>query len=183
MPRAGLSPDAVVDAALALLDEQGVEPAFAAVAAKAGVAPPSLYKHVRSAADLRSLVGQRILGEFGDKLGGAVMGRSGDDAETALMLAWRGYVRDHPHRYTMMSLQPLTDPALAETGRRLLQAIIAVLSGYGLTGTEAVHAARRLRAAAHGFTVLEAQGGFGLPQEIDASYDLVIAMVITSLRA
>ena len=57
MPRAGLSTDAVVDVALALVDEKGLDAlSLAAVADRAGVAAPSLYKHVGSLADLRDLM-------------------------------------------------------------------------------------------------------------------------------
>jgi len=57
VPRAGLSTDGVVDVALAIVDEQGPEAlSLSVVAARAGVAAPSLYKHVASLAELRSRV-------------------------------------------------------------------------------------------------------------------------------
>ncbi|HEU4900851.1 MAG TPA: TetR-like C-terminal domain-containing protein [Actinomycetota bacterium] len=40
------------------------------------------------------------------------------------------------------------------------------------------HAARCLRSAAHGFAVLEAAGGFGLSDDLDASYERLIHMII-----
>jgi hypothetical protein len=48
--------------------------------------------------------------------------------------------------------------------------VLAVLAGYRLAGDDAVDAARALRAALHGFVVLEAGGGFGLPVDVDRSY-------------
>ncbi|MDT5031055.1 MAG: hypothetical protein QOC94_1226, partial [Actinoplanes sp.] len=39
-----------------------------------------------------------------------------------------------------------------------------------------------LRATAHGFADLEAGGGFGMPEDIETTYDQVIAMVLRSLR-
>lgn len=90
MARAALSAGAVVDIALAIVDEEG--PAaltLAAVAGRAGVAAPSLYKHVRSLATLRELLSERILDEISDQLSGAVLGRSGDEAVRALLDAWR----------------------------------------------------------------------------------------------
>ncbi len=41
--------------------------------------------------------------------------------------------------------------------------LLAVLDGYRLGGSDALDAIRMLRAAMHGFTTLEAVGGFGLP--------------------
>lgn len=183
MPRVGLSPAAVVETALALVDEGGIDSVtLAAVANRAGVATPSLYRHVASLSELRRLLALRVLDEVTEFAAAAVMGRAGDDAVTALMLAYRQYVRDHPNRYAIMPLQPLTDPMLAPAGERLLNVILAVLRWYGLTGSESVHAARRLRAAAHGFASLEAAGGFGLPEDLDESYARLIAMVTASLR-
>lgn len=40
-----------------------------------------------------------------------------------------------------------------------------------------------LRAAVHGFAVLEAEGAFGFPEKLDESYDLLIDMMTTGLHA
>ena len=45
------------------------------------------------------------------------------------------------------------------------------MSGLGLHGDDAVDAIRALRAVLHGFVTLEAQGGFGLPADVDRSFD------------
>ncbi|MGI5166957.1 TetR-like C-terminal domain-containing protein [Spirillospora sp. CA-253888] len=183
MPRVGLTPGGVVDAAVTIVDADG--PAaltLAAVAAKAGVATPSLYKHVRNLAELRDLVTLRVMEELTDRLATAVMGRSGDDAVRALMRAYRSYVVDHPGRYAAMEQTPGTDPRLADAAERLLGVLLAVLRGYGLEGAELIHAARCLRSAVHGFAVLEAAEGFGLPEDLEASYDLLVRMVVGGLR-
>ncbi|GII58392.1 TetR family transcriptional regulator [Planotetraspora thailandica] len=183
MPRAGLSPAAVVDVALGVVDEQGPDSlTLSAVAARTGVAAPSLYKHVRNIGELRSLVARRVLEEMTDALGEAIMGRSGDEAVAALMQAWRRYAVNHPHRYAAMPPAPLSDPALAEAGGKLMTAALAVLRGCGLEGEAAVHAARCLRAAMHGFVVLEVAGGFGLPEDLDTTYRLLQKTMIDGLR-
>jgi AcrR family transcriptional regulator len=183
VPRAGLSPAAVVDTALGLVDEQGPEAlTLSAVAARTGVAAPSLYKHVRNIGELRSLVGRRVIEEMTDVVGTATMGRSGDEAVAALMQAWRGYAVKHPFRYAAMPPEPLTDAALAESGGRLMAVALAVLRGCGLEGESAIHAARCLRAAMHGFVILETAGGFGLPEDLDATYRLLQKTMINGLR-
>jgi AcrR family transcriptional regulator len=183
MPRAGLSTAAVVDAALAVVDEQGVDAlTLAAVAQHTGVAAPSLYKHVAGLGELRMLLAARALDDMADHFTNAVLGRSGDDAVIALMHAYRDYVRRHPARYAAMPLDPLHDPALAESGGRLLDVVLAAVRGYGLTGSDAIHAIRCLRAVAHGFSSLEAGGGFGLPEDLDQTYDHLVAAVLPALR-
>ncbi len=183
MPRSGLTPGAVVDVALTLVDEKGLEAlSLAAVADRAGVAPPSLYKHVGSLADLRDLMAVKILREITATVSGAIMGRGGDDAVRALMRAYRAYVLANPGRYALLPLDPLHRDVTAGAGRDLLDVFVAVMRGYGLEASRATHAIRRLRATAHGFAAIEAGGGFGIPEDIETTYEQVIDMVLQSLR-
>jgi AcrR family transcriptional regulator len=182
VPRAGLTTDAVVDVALALIDEKGLDAlSLAAVADRAGVAAPSLYKHIGGLADLRDLMALAVLRQVTARSAAVVMGRSGGAAVEALMRSYRDYVREYPARYRLMPLNPLHRPDLAEAGRALMDVFVAVMGGYGLEGAAATHAIRRLRATAHGFADLEVRGGFGLSEDIDATYDQVIDMVLRSL--
>ena len=183
-PRAGLSPAAVVDAATDVVDEDG--PAaltLAAVAGRTGVATPSLYKHVPSLAELRRLVALRVLEELAEVLRTAVLGRSGDDAATELMLAYRRYATEHPGRYAVLPQTPQADPDLAAAGARVVDAFLAVLRGYRLEGSAAIHATRSLRAAVHGFAALQIAGGFGLSEDLDTSYQRLIGLLIAGLHA
>lgn len=182
MPRAGLSPTAVVDAGLALVDEQGAQAlTLAAVAARTGVAAPSLYKHVGGLADLRAMVARRIMDEMTDRFATAIAGRSADDAVAALMTTYRSYVLEHPHRYAAVPADPLHDTALHAAGARMLAIFLAVLRGYGLSEPAAVHATRCLRAVVHGFATIQAAGGFGLPEDLDQTYRHLIDMYLASL--
>ncbi|NDU76947.1 TetR family transcriptional regulator [Actinomadura sp. DSM 109109] len=182
MPRAGLSPEAVVDAAVAVVDAGGPGAlTLAAVAGRAGVATPSLYKHVRNLAELRHLVTARVLEELAARLGEAALGRSGDDAVRALMYAYRAYVVEHPGRYGALEQTAGAEGAAGDAAERLLNILYGALRGYALDGPGLVHAARCLRSAVHGFAVLEAAGGFGLPEDLEASYELLITMVLGGL--
>ncbi|MFG2006497.1 TetR/AcrR family transcriptional regulator [Spirillospora sp. NPDC048911] len=183
MPRAGLSPDGVVDAAITIVDADG--PAaltLSAVAAKAGVQTPSLYKHVRNLAELRQLVTLRVIEELTERLGEAALGRSGDDAVRAIMRAYRSYVVDHPGRYAAMDQAPDPEPRMENAADRLVGIILATLRAYELDDDGLIHAARALRSTSHGFAILEASGGFGLPQDLETSYELLIRMVISGLH-
>lgn len=183
MPRAGLNSDAVVDVALVLVDEKGLDAlSLAAVADRAGVAAPSLYKHIGSLADLRNQMAIRIMRQVTALFAEAVMGRSRDEAVEALMRAYRAYALANPGRYALMPLDPLHNPPLVDAGRELLGVFIAVMRGYGIESSAATHAIRRLRATVHGFADLEVGGGFGMPEDIETTYDQVIDMFLRSLR-
>ncbi|HEX5540825.1 MAG TPA: TetR/AcrR family transcriptional regulator [Micromonospora sp.] len=172
----------MVDAAIDVVDERGVEGlTLAAVAARTGVAAPSLYKHVGSLAELRALVGVRVMEEMIERLTMAVLSRSGDDAVAVLMHTCRDYALEHPARYAVMPPDPLQNPATAAAGARLLDVFLAVLRGYGLEGSAAIHATRSLRVIVHGFVSIEAAGGFGLPEDLADTYEHLIGMFLASL--
>ncbi|MQY10898.1 hypothetical protein SRB5_10110 [Streptomyces sp. RB5] len=182
MARVGLTPDAVRDAAIAVLDADGPEAlTLARVAARTGVAVPSLYNHVDGLAGLRRTVAIQVTGELADRVAEAVQGRGRDDAVSALMFAYRGYAVEHPRRYEAIPQGLVDDPDLQAAGDRILQPILAALRGYDLPDQQTLHAARCVRAAAHGFATLQAAGGFRLPEDLDASYTALIHMVTHAL--
>jgi hypothetical protein len=53
----------------------------------------------------------------------------------------------------------------------------AVLAGYGLEGDDAIHAARAVRAALHGFAMLESGGGFGIKLDLDESFARLVDLL------
>jgi AcrR family transcriptional regulator len=172
----------VTQAALELTDQHGThELTLAKVAEHTGVAAPSLYKHVRNLADLRNQVAIRVVGELTERLTAAVMGRGGDQALRAAMWAYRQYVIEHPNRYAAFPQTLPSDPELAAATRRLLEVVLAILHGYGLEGSAAIHAARCFRATAHGFASLQAADAFRLPEDLDTTYDHLIAMLTTGI--
>ncbi|MGW4637754.1 TetR/AcrR family transcriptional regulator [Sphaerisporangium sp. NPDC004334] len=183
MARAGLSPEAVVDIALRIIDEEGpAAVTLAAVAGRAGVATPSLYKHVRNLAELNDLVSARVMDELADRLREALLGRSGDQALRAFMHIYRDYAVANPGRYAAMSqAAPPEGGDQAKAAGALVGIVVGALRAYGLEGADAIHATRCLRAAAHGFAVLETAGGFGLPVDLDDTYDLLLNMITAGL--
>lgn len=172
MPRAGLSREKVVSEAAALADEVGLDQlSMAGLANRLGVRMPSLYKHVESLAALRRGIAVTALGELGDRLSAAAVGRSGREAVSALADAYREYAHRHPGRYPATLPAPRAgDPEHAAAADRVLGVVSAALAGYHLDGPGSVDAIRMLRSALHGFVALEAAAGFGRPDNIDHSF-------------
>jgi AcrR family transcriptional regulator len=170
--RAGLTPERVVNEAAAVADEVGLERlTLVAVAERFGVALPSLYKHVRGLGGLRRDLAVLGVRELAAALSKAAVGRSRGDALRSIAHAYRDYARAHPGRYAASVRAPAPDDAEhLEMNDDALAVVRAVLAGYGITGADAIDAIRALRAALHGFVTLEAGGGFGLPQSVDASF-------------
>ena len=183
MPRAGLSTAAVVGAAAELADAEGLEAlTLARLAGSVGVRTPSLYNHVASLDDVRRRVALVGLRELGDAMRDATVGRAGDDALTAMAHAYRAYAHAHPGRYAAMQRAPAAgDDELATPAARAVDVLLAVLRGYGLEGDDAIHAARAVRSALHGFVALESGGGFGIPVALDESFDRMVAALARGL--
>jgi len=59
----------------------------------------------------------------------------------------------------------------------VLRTVLVMLGSVGLSGEEAIHAARGLRAAVHGFATLEIAGVFGLPLDLDESFTRLIGIL------
>jgi hypothetical protein len=66
---------------------------------------------------------------------------------------------------------------------RVVEVVVAVLRGYGLAGEDAVHAARVIRSAPHGFVTLERGAGFAYPLGLDESYARLVAVLDRGLPA
>lgn len=183
MPRAGLDADAVVAAAAALADAHGLHPlTLARLAAALGIRTPSLYAHIGGLEDLRMRLGARAARELAATLQLAAAGRARGDALRAIALAYREYAHAHPGTYAAMQIASDSEEFQA-AGAEVVGPILAVLRGYDLKGDPAIHAVRTIRSALHGFVSLEREGGFGLPINIDDSYDNLIAMLDAGLAA
>jgi AcrR family transcriptional regulator len=176
VPRVGLTRDRVIAEAAAVADQVGWDRlSLAAVAERAGVRLPSLYKHVASLDDLRAGVAALGTRGLGEALSSAAVGRAGEDALRAVAAAYRDYGREHPGQYAATVRAPSPDDAAHQAAAEaVLRVVLAVLAGYGLEGDDAIDAARAVRAALHGFLALEAGGGFGIPQDVDRSFARLI---------
>jgi AcrR family transcriptional regulator len=176
MPRAGLGPDAVVAAAAALADAEGLEAVtLARVAERLGVRPPSLYVHVAGLPDLRRRLAARGAAELAAELQAAAAGRAGRDALAAVANVYRRYAHEHPGSYA--ALQRAENVRDVEAAARVVDVVVAVLRGYGLEGDDAIHGTRIVRAALHGFAALESGGGFGIDLPPDETFARLVAVL------
>jgi AcrR family transcriptional regulator len=174
--RRGLDPDQVIDAAIAIADEDGLDAVtLARVAAALGVRSPSLYNHVDGRDGLVRGIATRATTELATALRRAATGRAGADAIAAVAQAQRDYALAHPGRYAATVAAPAPgDNAHQEAAADAVDVITSVLAGSGLEGDDVIHAARALRSAVHGFAALEASGGFGLDVDRDVSFQRLV---------
>ncbi|MFI6575801.1 TetR/AcrR family transcriptional regulator [Nocardiopsis sp. NPDC050513] len=172
MPRVGLTRDTLVSAAADVADEIGFDRlTLAVLAERFGVRDASLYTHVRGLADLLESVALLAHDEWAHTLGQAVAGRSGHAALTAFADSYRAFATGHPGRYAATRYPVPPERLAASTGvTRIVEACYALLRGYDLAEPDATDAVRLLRSTFHGFSDLEAVGGFTADRDLDASW-------------
>lgn len=182
--RERLDRGAVVTAAAKLADERGFDGLnLAELAGRLGIKTPSLYNHVAGLADLRRELQVRAALELKERFAEACVGRAGEEALRALAHAYRRFAHERPGLYPALQVAPPKGDHDAEAvARAVVEMIAAVLRGWGLEGERAIHAVRAVRASLHGFLALEAAGGFGMPVDVDESFERLVDVLVRGLK-
>ena len=186
-PRVRLSRETVVEAAADLADEEGLEAlSLSVLASRLGIRTPSLYNHVDGLDGLRRELALLGIRELGRRLGRAAIGKTRDEATFAIARAYREFVKERPGLYaaTVRSsrLSYPEDPTFQAAEEEVLETVLAVLTSYGLRGDDALHATRGFRSTVHGFATLEVAGGFGIPLDLDESFERLLRTFVAGLR-
>ncbi|MEV0788693.1 TetR/AcrR family transcriptional regulator C-terminal domain-containing protein [Kribbella sp. NPDC050459] len=147
-----LSRAAIVDAAIAVIDVDGVASVtMRAVGRKLGVDAKSLYNHVDGKDALLDAVAERILDEMRVP---ELTGSAATDLR-AIAQAFRDSALAHPQAATLvLTRQLLSMPALAP-----IEAVLSVLRGAGASPEQSVHLLRLLVATVVGAVLREVHAG------------------------
>jgi len=183
--RAGLTELLVVEEAERLADEVGLaRMTLAALAARLGVRQPSLYKHIEGTDGLLRSISVRAKNELAYVLARAAVGRERADAVTSIANAYRAWALEHPGRYAAAQSAPAPGDSEDQAASiAIVQLVTDILAGYRLGGDDAIDATRALRSALHGFITLESSGGFGLPVDIDRSFQRLVNGIATAFSS
>ncbi|HEX6555385.1 MAG TPA: WHG domain-containing protein [Ktedonobacteraceae bacterium] len=181
--RAGLDQASVVEAAVKLIDEEGIEQlSLGRLAERLGVRTPSLYNHVAGLPGLKHDLTLYCLHDLLDLILRSTVGKSRAEAIFALADAYRAYAREAPGRYALTVQAPgPEDQEVQALAQQLVDVVRAVLAPYRLSEEVAIHAIRGLRSIVHGFISLEVAGGFAMPVDLDASFHWLINLFIAGL--
>ncbi len=187
-PRIRLDKHRVVQAAAALVNQEGVDAlSLRRLAERLGIRTPSLYNHVEGLSGLRRELALLNAHNLGECFANAAIGKTGPTALVAVAQAYRAYIKEFPGLY-LASLrasgtQTPVDAELQQAETRSVQVALTVMASLGLQATDAIHAVRGLRSAVHGFATLEIAGGFGIPLDCDESFRRLIAALIRGLQS
>jgi AcrR family transcriptional regulator len=174
--------DGIVDAALVLLDDEGLDQLTTIkLARRLGVTQPALYGHVRGLDELRSLVAAKGAQELSDRVRTAVAGRTGDEALQAMAHTYREYVREHPDRY-LMQVSAIRAPAYSSALELAAEAVRDVLRSFGLGEDQVLEAHVAFRAAVHGFVHLEARDALAARASADEHFAFFLQIFAAGLH-
>ena len=184
MKRPGVTEAKLVQAAADLADEAGLPAvSVSALARRFDVRPASIYSHITGLDDLLDLTAALALQELADALAEALPGKAGREALFAFADTHRDYALAHPGRWQAAQRRVSAEAADGGAGRVIARAARGIVSGYGLTPHDEVHAVRLLGSAINGFVALESGGGFDHSEpSAAASWGRVLDAIDTSLR-
>jgi AcrR family transcriptional regulator len=149
-----------------------------------GVQPSALYNHIDGLDGLRHALAVHSTDAVANHLLDAVVATSGADAVRALAHAYRQFADQHPGQYASQLLPPAApDDSLAAAQQRIVDVFVRVLSSTGVDGDDAVHAARTVRSAIHGFVALESIDAFTSPVDRAISFDHLVEFLVAGLAS
>jgi AcrR family transcriptional regulator len=165
MPRpARIDRGTVLDATLALADEEGLAAvSMRAVAARLGVTPMALYRHVGDKSQLLDGLVEQLLLEL--PLPDSTL--PWHERLDALAAAMRATARKHPRVFPLLLQRPATTPGAV----RARDAVYGALRDAGIDDSAIPRVERLLSTFVLGFAASEAAGRFtATPQQLDEDF-------------
>lgn len=184
--KVGLGLEEVVNAAALIADRVGLEAmTLSEVARRLGIKTPSLYAHVAGLADLRRHLARRGALQLTNRLAGAASEHSGAEAIKAICDEYRKFAREHRGLYaaTQIPVGSEEDMLTHEAQAEAVAIVADVIRGLGIAEDEIIPTIRGLRSLLHGFVTLEANRGFGRPEDPDDSFVRLVEIYIAGIAA
>jgi AcrR family transcriptional regulator len=188
--KVGLDLNTITDAAIAIVESDGLEAAtLSSVAASLGIKVPSLYNHVSGLAGLRRLIALEAAARLTEhyRASQAPLPPEATSSERlrAVAGAHRRFALDHPglYRSLLPAPRPGEDDELHDAMAQPVRLVAAVMSGHdeldpARPDSTTINRLRALRSLIHGFVDLELNGGFGLPVDIDKSFEAAVDQMV-----
>lgn len=182
--RRWLNRELVIERAAEMVDEAGSGTAvsLAALAQALEIRTPSLYNHIANLEDLQYGLAVYGLRHLLEELRQAAQGLVGQEAIMAIATAYRQFAHEHPGLYPLTIRAPEPEEAeLVALSQELVQLLLLIMSSLRLQGDDAIHAIRGLRAILHGFTSLEAAGGYKMTLDQEESFRRLVTVYLDGL--
>lgn len=174
MRKAKISKQIIVDTAVLLADRDGFyNITLKDIAEYLEIKTPSLYNHIDGMGELYDSMAQEGLKQLLSALTESVIGFSGRDALTSMGAAYIRFATSAPSLYYAAQRVPIwKNEATKELAESVVGLIIKLIAVYEFTEEQNIHIVRALRSYLHGFALLKSQDSFGMPVDIDRSFEL-----------
>ena len=174
------SPKELVSIARRLVVTTGADAlTVSAVAERAGVKAPSLYKHFADRLALLKAVEIEVLGELEGALRAGTKGRTPRQRITAMAHTYRAFATEQPLRYGVIySRNAAGDPAIADACLQAAKPLFEELEKAGLAPERILPVSRTLTAFMHGFVSMEIVNAFRLGGDIDEAFEAGLATIL-----
>ncbi len=131
----GLTKEIIVQEAVALIEESGQWViSLHELARRLQVKTPSLYNHIANTKDLQREVFRCAIHRFVENQKAAIAGKEKDEAIRAFARAYFAFAAENKGLYRLIMSMPLNnDEAEKEMAVPLLETVMELLAGYGLS--------------------------------------------------
>ncbi|CEI83962.1 TetR family transcriptional regulator [Oceanobacillus oncorhynchi subsp. incaldanensis] len=183
--RKKITQERIIDATLEIVEEKGIAGVtIKNTAIQLGIKPPSLYNHVENLEDLLDIAANRSMRNLYEKLLTASIGLEKKEALWAIAQEYRNFAKNNPGQYELaQKVNVWNSEETKQISEQIVAIFLKILQKYTLSEEEAIHFIRVLRSYLHGFTLLEINEGFGLPQELEKSFTIGLELVLTNLES
>lgn len=137
----GLTKEIIVQEAVALIEESGQWViSLHELARRLQVKTPSLYNHIANTKDLQREVFRCAIHRFVENQKAAIAGKEKDEAIRAFARAYFAFASENKGLYRLIMSMPLNnDEAEKEMAVPLLETVMELLAGYGLSREACAH--------------------------------------------
>lgn len=185
MPRAGINKQIILQTAVEIADSEGLDKLnLASISQKLGIRTPSLYNHVDGLEGLKILLTVHGMNQLESEIAQAAIGKSKDEAMRSISQAYLAFARKHPGLYKATQyVNDFQDDRIRQASDRIVDLVSKVVSAYNLKHENAIHVIRMFRSLLHGFATIENTGGFGIPLDVDDSFDLSLTIFLKGIHS
>ena len=172
-----LDRESVLEVAWDLANREGIENvSIKRIADELEIRSPSLYNHIKDLSDVMSEVAARTANLFADSLekimADAEPVKNSKEGLRKFILGYKNFAHRHKGVYHLLVSAPSENEKPRLASERILKGCLTALS-LKVLNSEAIHQIRILRSVLHGFVSLERGNGFGLPESVDESFQIL----------
>lgn len=154
-----------------------------ALAERAGIKPPSLYKHFADRAAVLKAVEIEVLYELEAYLRKKLRGGGARERLFSLAHAYRAWGKAKPNRYrSIYSGDAFNDPELRAACLFSAQPLFEELTAAGVSESRMLPLSRTLVAFLHGFVLMEIGNAFNLGGSVDDAFESALMTILREIE-